>query len=118
MASPTTTLNSLRAFEVVSRRELPRSPLKAQVTLPPVSQQVKAGRILGRRRGASSGGYNITVRDWRDLTNLRDGRTPVLGGCCDRMGRTATGHDVQRRAVIAAESSSRAATLSERPPGP
>lgn len=69
-------LNSLRAFEVVSRHESFRAAAKElHVTAAAVSQQVKAledhlGRKLLRRR---SGGYSLTPEALAGLKYLRDG---------------------------------------------
>ena len=69
-------LNSLRAFEVVSRHENFRAAAEElHVTAAAVSQQVKAledhlGRRLLRRR---SGGYNLTADALAGLQDLRDG---------------------------------------------
>src|ERR1700733_3765378 len=69
-------LNSLRAFEVVSRHESFRAAAEElHVTAAAVSQQVKAlethlGRKLLRRR---SGGYNLTADALAGLEYLRDG---------------------------------------------
>jgi LysR family glycine cleavage system transcriptional activator len=69
-------LNSLRAFEVVSRHESFRAAAKElHVTAAAVSQQVKAledhlGRKLLRRR---SGGYSLTADALAGLKELRDG---------------------------------------------
>jgi LysR family glycine cleavage system transcriptional activator len=69
-------LNSLRAFEVVSRHESFRAAAKElHVTAAAVSQQVKAledhlGRKLLRRR---SGGYSLTPDALAGLKDLRDG---------------------------------------------
>jgi LysR family transcriptional regulator, glycine cleavage system transcriptional activator len=69
-------LNSLRAFEVVSRHESFRAAAKElHVTAAAVSQQVKAledhlGRKLLRRR---SGGYSLTPDALAGLQYLRDG---------------------------------------------
>jgi LysR family transcriptional regulator, glycine cleavage system transcriptional activator len=69
-------LNSLRAFEVVSRHESFRAAAKElHVTTAAVSQQVKTledhlGRKLLRRR---SGGYNLTPEALGGLKYLRDG---------------------------------------------
>lgn len=69
-------LNSLRAFEVVSRHESFRAAAKElHVTAAAVSQQVKAledhlGRKLLRRR---SGGYSLTPDALAGLGFLRDG---------------------------------------------
>ncbi|MGA8707582.1 MAG: transcriptional regulator GcvA [Steroidobacteraceae bacterium] len=69
-------LNSLRAFEVVSRHESFRAAAKElHVTAAAVSQQVKAledhlGRKLLRRR---SGGYGLTPEALAGLKYLRDG---------------------------------------------
>jgi LysR family glycine cleavage system transcriptional activator len=69
-------LNSLRAFEVVSRHESFRAAAEElHVTAAAVSQQVKTledhlGRKLLRRR---SGGYSLTVDALAGLQFLRDG---------------------------------------------
>jgi LysR family glycine cleavage system transcriptional activator len=69
-------LNSLRAFEVVSRHESFQAAAKElNVTAAAVSQQVKAledhlGRKLLRRR---SGGYSLTPDALAGLKHLRDG---------------------------------------------
>jgi LysR family glycine cleavage system transcriptional activator len=69
-------LNSLRAFEVVSRHESFRSAAEElHVTAAAVSQQVKAlenhlGRKLLRRR---SGGYTLTADALAGLPHLREG---------------------------------------------
>ena len=69
-------LNSLRAFEVVSRHESFRAAAEElHVTAAAVSQQVKAledhlGRKLLRRR---SGGYSLTADALAGLKYLRDG---------------------------------------------
>jgi LysR family transcriptional regulator, glycine cleavage system transcriptional activator len=69
-------LNSLRAFEVVSRHESFRAAAEElHVTAAAVSQQVKAlethlGRKLLRRR---SGGYSLTADALAGLPNLRAG---------------------------------------------
>ncbi len=69
-------LNSLRAFEVVSRHQSFRAAAKElHVTAAAVSQQVKAledhlGRRLLRRR---SGGYSLTPEALSGLKYLRDG---------------------------------------------
>ena len=69
-------LNSLRAFEVVSRHKSFRAAAEElHVTAAAVSQQVKVleehlGRKLLRRR---SGGYNLTAEALAGLGSLRDG---------------------------------------------
>ena len=69
-------LNSLRAFEVVSRHESFRAAAEElHVTAAAVSQQVKSlenhlGRTLLRRR---SGGYNLTPEALAGLKSLREG---------------------------------------------
>jgi len=69
-------LNSLRAFEVVSRHESFRAAAEElHVTAAAVSQQVKVledhlGRKLLRRR---SGGYSLTAEALLGLHDLRDG---------------------------------------------
>ena len=69
-------LNSLRAFEVVSRHESFRAAAEElHVTAAAVSQQVKTledhlGRKLLHRR---SGGYTLTADALAGLNHLRDG---------------------------------------------